>query len=142
MKQLILIEILLISIILNLSCIRENIEADLANGVLKNETFALLLKYLSNFWKSFKIPLTNCKVELKVKLTEKVLCFADSNTTDSNNIIFTDKRDTQLYVAIVTLSVRDNQKLPKLVSKGLKRSAYWNDYKTKSEAKNTGNEYR
>ena len=51
-------------------------------------------------------------------------------------------KDTTLYVPVVTLSVRDNQKLPKLLSKGFERSVYWNEYKTKSENKNTTNEYR
>ena len=51
-------------------------------------------------------------------------------------------QDTELYVHVVTLSVRDNQKLSKLLSKGFERSAYWNEYKTKSENKNTTNEYR
>ena len=51
-------------------------------------------------------------------------------------------QDTKLYVHVVTLSVRDNQKLSKLLSKGFERSAYWNEYKTKSENKNTTNEYR
>ena len=51
-------------------------------------------------------------------------------------------QDTKLYVHVVTLSVRDNQKLSKLLSKGFERSAYWNEYKTKCENKNTTNEYR
>ena len=40
------------------------------------------------------------------------------------------------------MSARDNQKLSKLLSKGFERSVYWNEYKTKSEDKNTTNEYR
>ena len=32
--------------------------------------------------------------------------------------------------------------LLKLLSKGSERSMYWNEYKTKSENKNTTNEYR
>ena len=41
------------------------------------------------------------------------------NNRDSNNIIFTIK-DTKLNVTAVTLSARDNQKVAKLLSKGLK----------------------
>ena len=37
---------------------------------------------------------------------------------------------------------KDNQKLSKLLSKGFERIVYWNEYKTKSENKNTTNEYR
>ena len=44
-----------------------------------------------------------------------------------NNIIFTIK-NTKLYVPVVTLSARENQKLRKLLSKGLfERSVYWNE---------------
>ena len=49
---------------------------------------------------------------------------------------------TQNNVSVVTLSTRDNQKFTKLLSKVFKRSVYWNEYKTKSENKNTANEYR
>ena len=58
-----------------------------------------------------------------------------------NNIIFAIK-DSKFYVLVVTLSARDSQKLSKLLSKGFERSVYWNEYKTKSDNKNTINEYR
>ena len=51
-------------------------------------------------------------------------------------------KDTELYFPVVILSVKDNQKLSKLPSKVFERSVYWNEYKTKSENKNTTNEYR
>ena len=57
------------------------------------------------------------------------------------NIIFTIK-DTKFYAPVVTLSVKDTQKLLKLLSKGFERSVYWSEFKTKSENKNTTNEYR
>ena len=37
------------------------------NGILKNATIAVPLKYLSNFLRSIGMPLVNCKVELKLK---------------------------------------------------------------------------
>ena len=45
----------------------------------------------------------------------------DSANDNSHNIIFTIK-DTKLYVPVVTLSARDNQKLSKLLGKGFERS--------------------
>ena len=63
------------------------------------------------------------------------------NNIDSDIIIFTIK-DTKLYVFVVTLSAKSSQKLSKLLSKGFERSVYWNQNKTKSENKNTTNEYR
>ena len=62
----------------------------------------------------------------------------DNNNNNANNITFTIK-DTKLYVLFVNLSARDNQKLSKHLSKGFERSVYWNEYKTKSENKNTTN---
>ena len=111
-------------------------EADGANGILRNATIAVPLKHLSNFWRS-------CKVELKFKWTKYcVLSAAGADNNNGNdNISFTTK-GTKLYVPLVTLSAKDNQKLTKLLSKGFERSIYWNEYKTKNENKNTTNEYR
>ena len=63
------------------------------------------------------------------------------NNRNPNNIIFTVK-DTKLYVPPVTLSVRDNKKLSKYLSKGFERSVYLNKHKTKFDNKNTINEFR
>ena len=90
------------------------------------------------------MPLINCKVELELKWTKCcVLSAAGNDNTNAkpNNIIFTIK-GTKLYVPVVTLSSRDNQKLSKRLSKRLERSVYWNEYKIKSENENTTNEYR
>ena len=40
---------------------------DQANGILRNATIAVLLKYLSNFWRSLEMLSINRKVELKLK---------------------------------------------------------------------------
>ena len=45
-----------------------------ANGILKNATIAVPLKYLSNFWISLEIPLINYKVELKLRRQSIVFC--------------------------------------------------------------------
>ena len=75
----------------------------------------------------------------------KALCLSVASTDNTNgnnddNNIFT-INDTKLYVPVVTLSARDNQKLSKLLSKGFERSVYWNENKTKSGNKNATNEY-
>ena len=115
-----------------------------ANGILKNVTIAVPLIYLNNFWRSLEMPLINCKVELKLEWTKHyVLAAAGNDKTNGNpnNTVFTIK-DTKLYVPVITLSAKDNQKLSKLLSKEFERTVYWNEYKTKSENKNTTNEYR
>ena len=90
------------------------------------------------------MPLIYYKVKLKLKWTKScVLSAASADNTNAypNNIIFTIK-NTKLYAPVVTLSAKHNQKLPKLLSKGFERSLCWNEHKTKSENRNTTNEYR
>ena len=87
-----------------------NIAADRNNTVLKNVTIA---------WRSFRMPLITCKVELKLRQVKHcVLASAgvENNNADSD-IIFT-INNTKLYVLVVTLLAKDNQKLSKLLSKG------------------------
>ena len=86
------------------------------NGV----KIAIPLKYLSNFWRSFEIPLNNCKVELPLEWYEN--CILSSARTAATFAI----TDTKHYVPVVTLKTEDNIKLPKLLNEGFKRSVYWN----------------
>ena len=74
---------------------------------------------------------------------EKVCVFstAGNNNDNADNIIFTIKY-TKLYAPVVTLSARDKPKLSKLLSNRLEKSSCWNKYRTKSENKNTINEYK
>ena len=123
-----------------------------ANGILEDTTIVVSLKYVTNFKRSLEMQLINCKVELKLKWTRNCVLATvsvdninandsveNTNANDKNNI-FTIK-DTKLYVPVVTLSAKGNQKLSKLPSKGSERSVYWNDYTTKSKNKNTTKEY-
>ena len=95
-----LMQILLITIIFMYKAkLLENIVAhdaqNQANGILKNATLAVPLKYLSNFWRSLEMPLINCKVELKFRCTNYCVLSAvgvdNVNNRDSNNTIFTIK---------------------------------------------------
>ena len=63
-------------------------------------------------FQSLKMPLINCKTELKLKWAKYyVLSPASVGKTNANpnNFIFSIK-DTKLYVPVVTLSARVNQK--------------------------------
>ena len=50
-----------------------NTVADGVNGILRNTAITVSVKYLSNFWRSLKILLINCKVELKLKWAKHYL---------------------------------------------------------------------
>ena len=68
------------------------------SGILKNALVAVPLKHLSDFCRSLKMPLINCKVELKLEWTKYcVLATAcvENAEANSSNIIFTIK-DTKL----------------------------------------------
>ena len=67
-----------------------------ANEILKNATLSVPLKYLTNFWRSPKMPLINNKTELKLKWTNYCVLSVtgNENVNDKNNaknIIFTIK---------------------------------------------------
>ena len=102
------------------------------NGVFKNVKIAVPLKYLSNFWRSLEMPLINCKVHLELDWAKD--CVVSTNADARFNIT-----KTKLYVPIVTLSSKDNVKLVKLLDKRFKRLVYWNEYKTKIQARNLDN---
>ena len=89
------------------------------NGV----KIAVSLKYLSIFWRSLEMLLTNCRVELSLTWSEN--CILKSLPGNSTFII----ADAKLYIPIVTLSIEDNTKLTKLISEGFERSVYWNKHK-------------
>ena len=69
------------------------------------------------------MPLINWKVELSLKWYEN--CILSSGGTAETFAV----ADTKLYVPVVTLKTEDNVKLSKLLSKGFKRSVYWNKHK-------------
>ena len=89
---------------------------------------AVTLKYLSDFWRSLKMPLINCKAELPLNWIENYVLTtapigtkADVTGADSATFKITDGK---LYVPVVTLSIEDNAKLAKQLNEGFKRSIY------------------
>ena len=71
-----------------------NTEANETNGILKNAAIAVPLKHLGNFWRSLKMSLINCKIELTLKWTKYcALSIArnDNGNANANNNFFTIK---------------------------------------------------
>ena len=73
------------------------------------------------------MPLINCKVYLELNWIEDCIL---SSAGNSGKFAIT---DAKLHVPIVTLSTKDNANLTKQLSKGFKRSVYWNSYEKKPE---------
>ena len=89
----------------------------------------LNVKYLSNFFRSLEMPLTNCKIKLNLTWKKEfALPTADGEAVFMIN-------DTKMYVPVVTLSKEDNKDFIEQQNKEFQRSIYWNEYKTKGETK-------
>ena len=88
------------------------------------------LKYLSNFWKTFKMPLINCEVNLILTWSANdVIIYAN---VASHNPTF-EITETGLYVPVVNLSTQDNAKLLLQLKLGFKRTINWNQHLSKLE---------
>ena len=80
------------------------------------------LKYLSNFQRTLKKPLTN--FEFNLILTWSVICVL-SNDTKVTTFAIT---ETKLYVLLLTLSTQDSAKLLQQLKSDFKRTINWNKY--------------
>ena len=78
------------------------------------------VKYLINFWRTLKLPVINCEVNLI--LTWSSTCVI-TNSTGAGTFEIT---DTKLYVPVVTLSTKENAKLLQQLKSGFKRIINWN----------------
>ena len=100
------------------------------DNLADSESFKIMvpLKYLSNFWRTLEMPLTNCKVNLI--LTWSSTCVI-TNSTGTERFSIT---DTKLYVPVMTLSTQENTKLLQQLKSGFKRVINWNKYLSKPES--------
>ena len=71
------------------------------------------LKYISNIWRTVKMSLVNCKINL--------ILIWSANCVVSNSA-------AKLYVPLVTLSTQDNAKLLQQLKSECKRTINWNKY--------------
>ena len=114
------------------------------NNLTKNDVkIVVLLKYLSNFWRSLNnIPLINCEVELiLIWFTNCVLISKATRGADYDadpviyeidnpeNVIF-EITDTKLYVPVAILSKEIDAKLLAQLKLEFKKTKKWNKYKS------------
>ena len=106
---------------------------------LNNAKIVVPLKYLSNFFRSLEMHLINCKIHLELNWNNNCVMhgadtYAGGDNANDRETAFK-ITSTKLYVPIVTLSTKDNVNLTKQLSKGFKRTFYWNESKSKIETK-------
>ena len=82
---------------------QEIIGVTAANG-RKNFEIMVLLKYLSNFWKTIEMPSINFEINLILTWSDKCVLANDKKAKTIT--------DTKVYVPAATLSTKDNAKLP------------------------------
>ena len=86
------------------------------NGNTKDVEIIVPLIYLSNFWRTLEMPLINCEVNL-ILTWSKDLVITNSTGEEKFAII-----ETKLYVPVVTLSTKDNEKLLQQLKSGFKKT--------------------
>ena len=75
------------------------------NGNAKDVEIIVPLKYSSSFWRTLEMPLINCEVNLILTWSKGCVI---TNSTGEGKFAIT---ETKLYVPVVTLSTKDNEKL-------------------------------
>ena len=76
-----------------------------AVGNTKDVKMAVLLKYFGNFWRTLKMPLINCEINLI--LTWSTSCLITNSTGEGKFAI----SSTKLYVPVVILSTQNKANL-------------------------------
>ena len=82
---------------------------------------------LSNFWRTLEMPLINCEVNLILTWSKDCVI---TNSTGEGKFAIT---ETKLYVPVVTLSTKDNEKLLQKLKSGFKKTINWDKYKSSIE---------
>ena len=77
------------------------------NNGTKDVEIMVLLKYLSNFWRTLEMPLINCEVNLILTWSSTCVLIATSIPNQNATFAIT---DTKLYVPVVTLSTQESTK--------------------------------
>ena len=82
------------------------------------------LKCLSKFWRTLEMPLINCEVNLILTWSK------DCVITNSRGEKKFEITETKLYVPVVTLSTKDNEKLLQQLKSGFKKTISLNKYES------------
>ena len=87
-----------------------------AAGNTKDVEIIVPLKHLSNFWRTLQMPLINC--EFNLILTWSKDCVITNSRGEGKFVI----TETKLYVPVITLSTKNNEKLLQKLKSGFKKN--------------------
>ena len=77
------------------------------NDGTKNVEIMVRIKYLSNFWRTLKMPLINCEVNLILTWSENCVIVSTNVANQNATFAITESK----FVPVITLSRKDNAKL-------------------------------
>ena len=116
------------------------------NNTEKKVEIVVLLKHLSNFWRTLDMPLSNCEINLILTWSKNCVIAnrarwektagssTDENTQfpEINNPTNTTFKitDTKLYVPVVALSTEDDNNFLEQLKSGFKRTIKWNNHRS------------
>ena len=108
-------------------------------------TVAIPLKYLCNFWRSLDISLINCEIKLILSGYKKCVLVgrafrgppaAAANRINSPTDAKFEITDCKLYVPVVTLSAKNDNKLLEQLKSGFRITTKWNKYMSQMSNQN------
>ena len=82
------------------------------NGNTKDVEMIVPLKYFSNFWRTLEMPFINCEVNLILTWSKDSII---TNSAGEGKFAIT---ETKLYVPVIILSTKDNEKLLQQLKSG------------------------
>ena len=91
----------------------------------------VLLKHLSNFLRTLKMPLINCEINILLTWSEKRIIVNGNVENQGPKFAVT---DTKICVPVAALSAQDSEKLLQL-KKGFQRIINWNKYQSEPTLK-------
>ena len=89
------------------------------HGIIDDAKIMVPLKNLSNFWRTFEMPLINCEVELMLDWSGNCVMISTNVVNQVPTLTITEEN---LCVPVVALSTQGNAKLLPKLKAGLKRA--------------------
>ena len=99
--------------------LEQKITGQTGNGDTIFVKIMVLLKYLSNFWRTLEMSLVNCEISLQLKCCRSWIIVA--GTENNQNWIF-QIYDTKVYFSAVTLSTQENIELLQQLESSFKKN--------------------
>ena len=106
---------------------KQKIADQKGNNGTKDFQIMVPLKYLSNCWRTFEMPLIICEINIFLSWSEKCIIVTEDYSNREPKFAIT---DTKLCVQVVTLSAQDNEKILQQLKSNFKRTTNWIKYQS------------